>query len=521
MDEQAVDLLVGLSSFLPKGGIISSVAVYPSEFGLQRMKEEVNGPVGLFDDEDEDEDDNSDDEIDEEKLRSYEKSRLRYYFAVVECDSVATAERLYTDCDGVELERSSNFFDLRFIPDSMEFKHPPRDIATEAPVSYEGIDFHTKALQHSNVPISWDEDEPQRVKTLNRKFNDDQLAEKELQEFLASDEGESDGSENDDDSKKDKYHALIQSGDGDGSDGEEEDDEAQEMEVTFNKDLENLSKRLLEKKDKKSETVWEEYLRKRKEKKAAKKQKSKSRHSSSDDESDSDVNDHVGVEDADDFFVEDPPADKRGKKGVRGKAKKGKSQTQEAKKQSEATTAELELLLADDQRADDAPKGYNMKPKKVKGKRGKEVVDESKIPSVDYDDPRFSSLLNSPLFALDPTDPQFKRSAAYARQMAQKQHKGDREQSGKQHQTEEVQQEPAAPETTKEQQPISDNQPQRKNSKHELSSLVKSIKMKSKQLEQPSNGKASTKEEKKKSKRSSIAETGDLVESVKKKAKRG
>lgn len=56
---------------------------------------------------------------------------FRYYYAVVECDSSATADYLYKTCDGVEFERTSNKLDLRFIPDSMEFKRQPRDIATE------------------------------------------------------------------------------------------------------------------------------------------------------------------------------------------------------------------------------------------------------------------------------------------------------------------------------------------------------------------------------------------------------
>ena len=61
-----------LSSFAPPYGQVISVAVYPSEFGLQRMQEEeVRGPVGLFDGQ------GSDDEIDDEKLRAYEKSRMR------------------------------------------------------------------------------------------------------------------------------------------------------------------------------------------------------------------------------------------------------------------------------------------------------------------------------------------------------------------------------------------------------------------------------------------------------------
>ncbi|GKB57158.1 pre-rRNA-processing protein ESF1 [Tanacetum coccineum] len=85
---------------------ILSVSVYPSEFGLKRMEEEaVKGPVGLFDDENgknsEDESDDKD-EIDNEKLRAYELSRLRYYFAVVVCDSVAAADYLYKSCDGIE-----------------------------------------------------------------------------------------------------------------------------------------------------------------------------------------------------------------------------------------------------------------------------------------------------------------------------------------------------------------------------------------------------------------------------------
>lgn len=72
-------MYVLLSSFTPPNGQIRSVAVYPSEFGLQRLKEEeVHGPIGLFDGEATQRDqDSSDDEIDNEKLRAYEKNRMR------------------------------------------------------------------------------------------------------------------------------------------------------------------------------------------------------------------------------------------------------------------------------------------------------------------------------------------------------------------------------------------------------------------------------------------------------------
>lgn len=205
--------------------------------------------------------------------------------------------------------------------------------------------------------------------------------------------------------KRDIYRALLQSGDGSDEEGKEDEDEGQDMEVTFNTGLEDLSKRILEKKDKKSETVWEAYLRKRREKKAARKNKSK--YSSEDDES-SDTDQEAIAEQPDDFFLEEPPV-KRLKKDVRGRSDKEGKRHQDTEKETEASRAELELLLADDKGVESGVKGYNLKPKKVKGKKGKEIIHEDKIPAADYDDPRFSSLFTSPLFALDPTDPQFKR----------------------------------------------------------------------------------------------------------------
>ena len=39
--------------------------------------------------------------VDLEKLRKYERERLRYFYAVVDCDSASTAEALYQQCDGL------------------------------------------------------------------------------------------------------------------------------------------------------------------------------------------------------------------------------------------------------------------------------------------------------------------------------------------------------------------------------------------------------------------------------------
>nr|GEW76929.1 pre-rRNA-processing protein ESF1 [Tanacetum cinerariifolium] len=478
---QAVDLFVVLNSFLPKTGQILSVSVYPSEFGLKRMEEEaVKGPVGLFDDENgkntEDDSDESDDndEIDNEKLRAYELSRLRYYFAVAVCDSVATADYLYKSCDGIEFERSSNKLDLRFIPDSMEFKHPARDVATEAPPNYEGIDFTTLALQQSKIALTWDENEPQRSKKLD-KINADEESEyvkyeSELKDFIASsdsesDEDDSDGNEPRKRQKTDKYRALLQSGDG--SD-DNEDDEGMDMEVTFNTGLEDLSNKILEKKkDKNSETVWDEYLRKKKEKKKARKNKSKD---SSDDESAN--SDGDTIEEAGDFFA----GDKTQKKKASRDKKAQKIEMGLSKEEAEASRAELELLLADGDGGDANVKGYNLKRKKTKGKKGKQDdIDEEKIPTADYEDPRFSSLYSRPEYALDPTDPQFKRSAAYVRQVAHKQNKDDVAEKGGQLDDSPVEAQAAEPK----------NALSKKD--HETSMLIKSIKMKSQQLTSDAN----------------------------------
>ncbi|CAL5072368.1 unnamed protein product [Urochloa decumbens] len=460
---KAVDLYMVMTSCLPKGGRVLSVSVYPSEFGLKCMEiESTQGPAALVnanvdgkvsDDDDDDDDknddkDNTDDDSDEDitdddeditdddndeeevdsdkennKLRAYELNRLKYYYAVVVCDSSATANHLYMTLDGTEFLKTANAFDLQFIPDSREFKHPARDVATEAPPSYKEPDFETRALQHSRVKLTWDEDEPERKKVLRRKFTDDQLD--ELDMYLASDDSASDdddGDNSDDDGgskrklTKEERLALLLDG-GDKSDEEQTDD--QDMEITFNTELEDLSKRVLERKSNEEKTVWEKHQEKMKEKRKARKRGLQ----------DEDDNDHYSSEDEpdedDDFFAaeqsdEEPKPSKSKKHKAKAKDKgkrKGKEDSTEEHLEPEATKEELELLVAGDQDTASGAKGYNLKRKKgKKGKKGKEESVEDKLPDIDLSkDDRFSAMFTSHLFALDPTDPQYKRSAAFMR----------------------------------------------------------------------------------------------------------
>ncbi|KHC60397.1 hypothetical protein MGC_01063 [Candida albicans P37039] len=421
---RAVDLMATFVSFVPKGGAIKSVTIYPSEFGKERMqKEEIEGPPReLFkskkkkeedsDSEDIDsdvdvndtdnlakitrklyEEDDGKEDYDSKALRRYQLQRLRYYYAVVKCDSVETARSIYQNCDGTEYESTANIFDLRYVPDDMEFDDDEaKDTCSKIPSSYRpDSTFVTDALQHSKVKLTWDETPKERLTLSSRPLSQKEIEENDFKAYLASDSDESEVEK--DSSIKDKYQSLL--GNTLTKFGKEENDDDVDMEITFDPGLNDKSGNNAEEEDK-EETTIEAYRRKEKERRQ--KRLAKFKESKQTEEV---ANSQEGS------------ADKSSKN--RKNSKKGKSMPD----MDEKSKAELELILMDNQEGNNN-EHFSMKEviksekdkKNKKNKKGKKIDQEMVQDGfvANLDDPRFKEVFESHDYAIDPTNSEFKKT---------------------------------------------------------------------------------------------------------------
>ncbi|XP_050530379.1 ESF1 homolog [Daktulosphaira vitifoliae] len=389
---QAIDIMILLNSFVPTDGFIKSVTIYPSEFGMKRMEEEeVKGPSELVSDNPVDigsSDDNSDDEDQEgkkyhmEKLRKYQLTRLKYYYAIIDCDSVETANKIYTECDGIEYESSATRLDLRFVPEDIKFDQEPKEVCDKLPdlAKYKPHLFTTTALQQAKVNLTWDETDPRRKELVSKlKTNPKtEIDDNALQKYVAfSSEDEKSDSENDetnednDDGPKknpiDKYKELLQ------NIQEEEDkknNKDMELEISWGIGTQEKVQKTVEEKSKKNLTPFQKMMEKKKEKIREKQKLKKEKKTENDGES------------------------------------RDENDSYDTNKQ-----AELDLLLMDEEPSN--KHHFNMKiiqdkSRKLKNKnKSIETIDDF---DVDVKDDRFSALYTSHLFNIDPADPKFKRT---------------------------------------------------------------------------------------------------------------
>ncbi|KAJ8888133.1 hypothetical protein PR048_007620 [Dryococelus australis] len=437
---KASDLMVLFNSFLPQNRLIKSIAIYPSEYGLERLKEEeIHGPpelTGKAASGDHDGSGGSSQEEAEneegrdyhmEKLRQYQLNRLKYFYAVIDCDSDATANKLYTECDGLEYESSAARLDLRFIPDDMTFDHEPREVCDSLPElsKYQPRFFTTTALQQSKVELTWDETNPERTEIAQKVMSGD-VNQAELRTYLATSSSEDeDGeqeidqlrdNESDDDAEKidpiSKYKSILK--------GIEEEEERKknrdvEMEVSWGIGLKDKAEELAKKKMKEKEelTPFQQYLEKRKDKRKQKKLIKKERIAEENEEnpySDDDIPSDIDLSDP--YFREEFENVPR-----KTKIQKNKKETEEDE-ETNNNKAELELLLLD---KPESKNHFNFKAiqeqemenkKKKKKKRKLKKAAAVDVPSntdfeVDVNDERFSALFSSHHFNIDPADPRY------------------------------------------------------------------------------------------------------------------
>ncbi|PCH33705.1 hypothetical protein WOLCODRAFT_160280 [Wolfiporia cocos MD-104 SS10] len=429
-------------------GKVLSVRVYPSEFGKERMaKEEKEGPPPelfkkqrTFKNEDEVNEKTiyetgEGEDYDEDMLRKYQLERLRYYYAIVECDSVDAASHIYNELEGTELERSANVFDLRFVPDDMTFDEEFRDEATDdLNVPYKALEFVTDALRHSKVKLTWDEDDPERVQLTRRNLSRKEIEDNDFRAYLAS---STSGSEDEDEAQprkrkkegsRDKLRALLLGGDdtlpeGWGKDRGDGDEDNMDMEITFTPGLSAAKEG--------EETTLEKYQRKMKDKKKRRKEEMKERAGKEEEREKEEGK--TGAKD--DFFADGSESEDEGKASAEedtrvrgGKEKREKRKKKDAKDEAEepaprhvSTAEELALIAASDNMAGE-PKHFNMKAvlkaekkQKLKKKKGKKAAAEEDNElqedfKIDVRDERFKAVHDDYAFAIDPSNPRFKKT---------------------------------------------------------------------------------------------------------------
>lgn len=489
---RAVDLMAVFSSFTPGNGRILKISIYPSEFGKERMvREEMEGPPkeifaqrkpetkeedgepGLESDDDESDDREDDEEIqkslvredqgeefDSAKLRHYQLERLRYYYAVITCSSTPVAEAIYNTVDGTEYLTTANFFDLRFIPNDLDFSNDKaRDECDDIPDGYRPNEFVTDALQHSKVKLTWDADDRSRKEAQKRAFAGSRadIDENDLKAYLGSDSSEDEDPDPIIISATTKESVAEHDADESVPKLSKKEAERQRMrallglpvepvvskkaktagsapvgdvQITFSSALtpEPQKGPVLKDEPPREETTVERYIRKERERKKNRKEKmvgsgeADSKIDQTEVEKPSaDAEEDLGFNDP---FFENPTS----RPSTKSKSKK----TQKVAKESQNSTslAELELLMIPEKSTSkDAIRHFDMQEialaekalRKAKNSKGKSKLSKRERSALeamkreggdgfelDVQDPRFGAVFERSEFAIDPSHPKFK-----------------------------------------------------------------------------------------------------------------
>lgn len=104
-------------------------------------------------------------------LRKYEINKMKYFYAVVYCNSVKTAKRIFKEYNGYELELTNIKLSLSFVAESLVFPQAMKEEADEVPPGYSfDASKVSRALNHSTVKLSWDQTDPKRQARLANNY---------------------------------------------------------------------------------------------------------------------------------------------------------------------------------------------------------------------------------------------------------------------------------------------------------------------------------------------------------------
>jgi len=130
----ATDILALFSSLCKGDMIVKKVEIYPSLFGLEQMKKDTlyGPPKELFAEgevkkskkrrgNDQDEDKEADEAFNQNQLRKYEIQKMKYFYAIIYCNSPQTSDKLYTEYNGYDFELSNIKLNLSFVADDLVF----------------------------------------------------------------------------------------------------------------------------------------------------------------------------------------------------------------------------------------------------------------------------------------------------------------------------------------------------------------------------------------------------------------
>lgn len=459
---KSVDLMALFKSFVPVGGRIEKVSIYPSEFGKERMqREELEGPPQeIFkkkakddsDDESEQDSDDDDDEaedsdeeakkdlikeendedFDSDALRTYQLDRLRYYYAVVTCSDKHTAQKIYEATDGSEYLSSSNFLDLRFVPDDVTFDDEPRDECDRVPDNYKPVEFVTDALQHSKVKLTWDmhPEEVTRKEYIKNAFSGSRtdVAENDLRAYLASDSEDEDEPPADDAggapklTKKELARKRMREALGlkdEPSENPSKSGPVGDVQITFTP---ALTEETGHKKGSEEETTAEKYMRKERERKAKRKEMAMTKRGDANPDAEAQAQEDMGFDDP--FFTAEEP-EKVSKSALHKEERRKKREARDAEEKKNAgEKAQLELLMTDNQDGEAShldhfdmneilrvEKKKNKKSKKSKKDAAEAAAGLQEDFKMDVDDDRFKAVFDNHEFAIDPSNPKFKATS--------------------------------------------------------------------------------------------------------------